>query len=104
MDASTRKPWIPDFSENSRWRWEWWKVGLEPEDLFTKLEAQYTTVPYRIQGDEAFHHDVSDAAHEAKNIDDFHTRLTLRRDERLQETESLGERRYQDHLYAFDIR
>ena len=29
-------------------------------------------VSYRIQGDEAFHHDVSDAAHEAKDLDDFY--------------------------------
>ncbi|KAK4243183.1 hypothetical protein C7999DRAFT_36493 [Corynascus novoguineensis] len=85
MDAGAREPWIPDFTENSPWRWEWWKVGLAPEDLFTKLEAKYNTVPYRIQGDEAFHHDVSDAAHKAKNIDDFYTRLALRRDGRLQE-------------------
>ncbi|KAK0744512.1 hypothetical protein B0T21DRAFT_304090 [Apiosordaria backusii] len=85
MDAGAREPWIPDFTENSPWRWEWWKVGLAPEDLYTKLEAKYNTVPYRIQGDEAFHHDVSDAAHEAKNIDDFYARLALRRDERLQE-------------------
>ena len=85
MDAGAYEPWIPDFDGNSRWRWEWWKVGLQPEALFTTLEAQYNTVPYRIQDDEAFHHDVSDAAHEAKNVDDFHARLARRRDERLQE-------------------
>ena len=85
MDAVANEPWIPDFSEDSPWRWEWWRVGLAPEDLFTTLEAKYNTVPYRIQGDEAFHHDVSDAAHEAKNLDDFHARLALRRDQRLQE-------------------
>ncbi len=83
--AKIENTWIPDFSENSPWRWEWWKVGLAPEDLFTTLEAKYNTVPYRIQGDEAFHHDVSDAAHEAKNLDDFHAKLALRRDRRLQE-------------------
>lgn len=85
MDAGTREPLNPDFTGNSPWRWEWWKVGLAPEDLFTTLAAKYNTVPYRIQGDEAFHHDVSDAAHEAKNIDDFYTRLACRRHERLQE-------------------
>ncbi len=85
MDAGAYEPWIPDFDDNSRWRWEWWKVGLQPEALFTTLEAQHNTVPYRIQDDEAFHHDVSDAAHEAKNVDDFHARLARRRDERLQE-------------------
>lgn len=85
MDAGPYEPWIPDFDDNSRWRWEWWKVGLQPEALFTTLEAQHNTVPYRIQDDEAFHHDVSDAAHEAKNVDDFHARLARRRDERLQE-------------------
>ncbi|KAK3336828.1 hypothetical protein B0T19DRAFT_454347 [Cercophora scortea] len=56
-----REPWIPDFSEGSRWHWEWWK------------------------GHEAFHYDVSEAAYEAKNIDDFYARLALRRNERLQE-------------------
>ncbi|KAK4194275.1 hypothetical protein QBC40DRAFT_153226, partial [Triangularia verruculosa] len=57
------------------WRWEWWKVGLAPEDLFTKLETKYNIVPYRIQGNEVFYHNVSDAAHKAKNIDDFYARL-----------------------------
>ncbi|KAK3687215.1 hypothetical protein B0T22DRAFT_438870 [Podospora appendiculata] len=60
--------------------------------LFTKPEAKYNTVPYKIQGDEAFHHDVSDAAHEANNIDDFYARLTLRRAERLQELQKAWDR------------
>jgi hypothetical protein len=85
MDAGAHEPQIPVFWGNSPWRWEWWKVGLEPADLFTTLEAKYQPVPYRIQGDEAFHHGASDAAQEAKNLDDFHARLASRRDERLQE-------------------
>lgn len=58
---------------------------MASEDLFTTLDAQYNTAPYRIQGNEAFHHDVSEVAHEAKNLEDFHARLALRRDKRLQE-------------------
>ncbi|KAK3690532.1 hypothetical protein B0T22DRAFT_481705 [Podospora appendiculata] len=64
MDAGANEPWIPDFSEDSPWRWEWWKVGLEAEDLFITIEA-------------------NDAAYEAKNVEDFYARLALRRDERL---------------------
>lgn len=60
-------------------------MGLAPKDLFTTLEEQYNTVPCRIQNDEAFHHDIGDAAYNAKNTDDFHTRLACRRDERLQQ-------------------
>ncbi len=100
MDAGAYEPWIPDFDGNSRWRWEWWKVGLQPEALFTTLEAQYNTVPYRIQDDEAFHHDVSDAAHEAKNVDDFHARLARRRDERLQELRTAWTRVSLSLLYS----
>ncbi|KAK0753527.1 hypothetical protein B0T18DRAFT_17215 [Schizothecium vesticola] len=85
MDAGANEPWIHDFSENSPWCWEWWKVDLEFDDLCTTLEAKYNMVPYRIQGDEAFHHDVSDVAYEAKNLDDFPTKLALRLDERLRE-------------------
>jgi hypothetical protein len=68
------------------------RAGVAPEDVFTKLNKQYNTVPYRIQDDEAFHHDVGDAAHEAKNVDDFHTRLAICRDERLQELRKAGEK------------
>ncbi len=85
MDTGAHKSWIPDFDDNSPWRWEWWRVGLQPEDLFTTLAAQHNTVLCCIQDDEAFHHDVSDAAHEAENVDDFHARLTCRCEERLQE-------------------
>ncbi|KAL2260333.1 hypothetical protein VTK26DRAFT_5674 [Humicola hyalothermophila] len=58
---------------------------MNPEDLFQTLAEQYNTVPYNIQDRVAFHHDVSDAAHEAKNLDEFHKKLAIRRAERLQE-------------------
>lgn len=85
MDANAREPWQPSFEDSSPWRWEWWKFGLGPEDLFSSLSEKYNTVPYRIQRHEAFHHDVSEIAHEAGDLDDFHRRLALRREERLQE-------------------
>ncbi|KAK0744612.1 hypothetical protein B0T21DRAFT_407697 [Apiosordaria backusii] len=60
MNADAGEPWIPDFEDNSPWRWEW------------------------IQDDEAFHYDVSNAAHKVKDVNDFRTKLALRREKRLQ--------------------
>ena len=57
MDTGARGHWMPDFTDGSPWRWEWWKVGLNSEDLFTTLQDEYNTVLCRIQGDVAFHHD-----------------------------------------------
>ncbi|EAQ83470.1 hypothetical protein CHGG_09874 [Chaetomium globosum CBS 148.51] len=71
--------------DDSPWRWEWWKFGMTAEDLFTTLDEKYNTAPYRIQSYEAFHHDVNEIAHEASDLADFHARLALRRDKRLQE-------------------
>ncbi|KAH6623268.1 hypothetical protein F5144DRAFT_582848 [Chaetomium tenue] len=85
MDAGSRKPWRPDFEDDSPWRWEWWKFGMTAEDLFTTLDEKYNTAPYRIQSYEAFHHDVNEIAHEARDLADFHARLALRREKRLQE-------------------
>ena len=58
---------------------------MKPEDLFRTLHKQYNTVPYKIQGYEAFHHDVDEIAAEAEDKADFHRRLSLRRDQRIGE-------------------
>jgi hypothetical protein len=75
--------WIPNFDDNSSWRWAWWKFNMKPEDLFTTLAEQYNTVPCNIQDRTAFHHDVSELAAKAKDEDDFRRELALRRDQRL---------------------
>ncbi|KAL2165652.1 hypothetical protein VTG60DRAFT_4069 [Thermothelomyces hinnuleus] len=85
MDADAREPWRPSFDDNSPWRWEWWKFGFAPQDLFESLAKQYNTAPYWIQSYQAFHHDVNEIVREARDLDDFHRRLAIRRDERLQE-------------------
>ncbi|KAK0736053.1 hypothetical protein B0T21DRAFT_411259 [Apiosordaria backusii] len=103
MDAGAHEPWIPNFDGNSPWRWEWWKFGMAPEDLFTTLDAQYNTAPFRIQGNEAFHHDVSEVAREAKTLDDFHAKLALRRDERLQELRKAWDGIFINMLYKTKV-
>ncbi|KAK3303005.1 uncharacterized protein B0T15DRAFT_576440 [Chaetomium strumarium] len=83
MDGSG--PWVPDFDDNSPWRWPWWKFDMKPEDLFTTLTDRYNTVPYKTQNYEAFHQDVNEIAAKAEDVLDFHQRRALRREQRIQE-------------------
>lgn len=78
-------PFIPNYTYEPQWRWQWWKFNLDPEILFTDLADKYNSVPCRIQCREAFHADVSSIIHQAENIDEFHRELALRRDARLKE-------------------
>ncbi|KAI6432427.1 hypothetical protein MCOR22_009772 [Pyricularia oryzae] len=80
-----QRPTQPDLDNAPQWRWDSWKVGLDPESLFTTLSEQYNKVFCDIQSPEAFHHDVSSIVLQARNLEDFHHRLSKRREERLRE-------------------
>lgn len=67
------------------WSWPAWKFGMKREDLTTKLHDQYNTFPSSIQDPEAFHHDVFEVAITASSTDEFHSLLSARKQQRLQE-------------------
>jgi hypothetical protein len=67
------------------WAWPAWKFGMKREDLTTKLHDQYNTFMSTIQDPEAFHHDVSEIAHEASTTDEFHRLMAARQQERIKE-------------------
>ncbi|KAH7024988.1 uncharacterized protein B0I36DRAFT_366886 [Microdochium trichocladiopsis] len=85
------EPWHPvletpdDWAAHPAWRWPWWKLGLQPNDLFTSLHEQYNTYRAPLQDFEAFHHDISEAAAAAADTADFHRRMAIRQKERLTE-------------------
>ncbi|KAG5752769.1 hypothetical protein H9Q69_008117 [Fusarium xylarioides] len=70
--------------------WPAWKFGLKREDLSHKLHDQYNTYLAPIQSPEAFYHDISEIAHTAHSVAEFHHLAHDRRQQRLNElTEAL---------------
>ncbi|KAI8713048.1 hypothetical protein NCS52_01248100 [Fusarium sp. LHS14.1] len=80
-----RKPPRVNFEEQAEYRWSFWKLGLQEDDLFGDLHERFNTVPMFIQDPDAFHHDVNEIARQALNKEDFYARLQKRRDQRLEE-------------------
>ncbi|WAO94749.1 Hypothetical protein NCS54_01234700 [Fusarium falciforme] len=80
-----RKPPRVNFEEQAEYRWPFWKLGLQEDDLFGDLHERFNTVPMFIQDPDAFHHDVNEIAHQALDKEDFYARLQKRRDQRVEE-------------------
>ncbi|KAL2270769.1 hypothetical protein VTJ83DRAFT_140 [Remersonia thermophila] len=75
---------MEDCSDTS-WTWPFWKFGLKKDDLFGSLHERYNTVPSPILDPQAFHHDVYEISHQARNADEFHRLLQARKQQRLHE-------------------
>ncbi|KND91108.1 hypothetical protein TOPH_04242 [Tolypocladium ophioglossoides CBS 100239] len=67
------------------WAWPAWKFGMKRDDLFTTLHDRYNTFSYTLQDPEAFHHDVSEIAHDADSSEQFHRLMADRQQQRLRE-------------------
>lgn len=85
------EPWRPaldtpdDWAAQPAWRWPWWKLGMQPDDLFKVLHSTYNTTEIPLQSIDAFHHDVSDVAAASTDTADFHRRMAVRQKQRLAE-------------------
>lgn len=78
------RPAHVDYSEE-QWSWPSWKFNLSLDALFTGLYDQYNTIPIPIQEPIAFHHDVVEVCSIATTVDQFHSLLKGRRDQRVSE-------------------
>lgn len=87
-----RRPLQVDFERAAQWRWALWKVGLDPEALFTTLNERHNKVSCDVLSPEAFRHDVSSIVLQAEDLEDFHRRLAARREERLRELQAAWKR------------
>ncbi|OLN81884.1 hypothetical protein CCHL11_07012 [Colletotrichum chlorophyti] len=65
--------------------WPFWKFGMKRDDLSTKLQDQYNTIPSSIQDPEAFQHDVCEISRLADTADEFHRLMADRKEQRLNE-------------------
>ncbi|KAK1594639.1 uncharacterized protein LY79DRAFT_512367 [Colletotrichum navitas] len=65
--------------------WPFWKFGMKRDDLSTKLQDRYNTLPSNIQDPEAFHNDVCEISRIAATADEFHRMMADRKEQRLQE-------------------
>ncbi|KAK1676280.1 hypothetical protein BDP55DRAFT_728121 [Colletotrichum godetiae] len=65
--------------------WPFWKFGMKRDDLSTKLQDQYNTIPSSIQDPDAFHNDVCEISHVADTADEFHRLMADRKEQRLKE-------------------
>ncbi|KAJ5003427.1 hypothetical protein K4K48_011916 [Colletotrichum sp. SAR 10_66] len=65
--------------------WPFWKFGMKRDDLSTKLQDQYNTIPSSIQDPDAFHHDVYEISRLADTADEFHRLMRDRKEQRLKE-------------------
>ncbi|KAK1977801.1 hypothetical protein LZ30DRAFT_600518 [Colletotrichum cereale] len=65
--------------------WPFWKFGMKRDDLSTKLQDEYNTLPSNIQDPEAFHHDVYEISRIADTADEFHRMMADRKEQRLKE-------------------
>ncbi|KAK2024638.1 hypothetical protein LX32DRAFT_92006 [Colletotrichum zoysiae] len=65
--------------------WPFWKFGMKRDDLSTKLQDKYNTLPSNIQDPEAFHHDVYEISRIADTADEFHRMMADRKEQRLKE-------------------
>jgi hypothetical protein len=79
---------VPDYRFDREWRWPWWKFELPPDALFTALHERFNTRPCPVQDPQAFLLDVRDCAASSKDRDEFYTKLSDRRDQRVRELEA----------------
>ncbi|RSL64598.1 hypothetical protein CEP53_003992 [Fusarium sp. AF-6] len=96
-----RKPPRVNFEEQAEYRWPFWKLGLEEDDLFGDLHERFNTVPMFIQDPDAFHHDVNEIARRALDKEDFYARLQKRRDQRLDELKDMQDKIGVFHLSGY---
>ncbi|KAI8655618.1 hypothetical protein NCS55_01214500 [Fusarium keratoplasticum] len=96
-----RKPPRVNFEEQAEYRWPFWKVDLDEDDLFGDLHERFNTVPMFIQDPDAFHHDVNEIARQALNKEDFYARLQTRRDQRLNELKDMQDKIGVFHLSGY---
>ncbi|KAF4509341.1 hypothetical protein G6O67_003519 [Ophiocordyceps sinensis] len=82
-----RGPPVADFDQQPQYRWQFWQVGLQEDDLFGELHQRFNTMPHPgyIQDPDAFHNDVASIARDATDKQVFLAHLQKRRDERLAE-------------------
>ncbi|RSL68347.1 hypothetical protein CEP54_002887 [Fusarium duplospermum] len=96
-----RKPPRVNFEEQAEYRWPFWKVDLDEDDLFGDLHERFNTVPMFIQDPDAFHHDVNEIARRALDKEDFYARLQKRRDQRLDELKDMQDKIGVFHLSGY---
>ncbi|KAK2018686.1 hypothetical protein LZ32DRAFT_332716 [Colletotrichum eremochloae] len=65
--------------------WPFWKFGMKRDDLSTKLQDEYNTLPSNIQDPEAFRNDVCEISRIADTADEFHRMMADRKEQRLKE-------------------
>lgn len=83
-----RDPPEVDFDKCEEYRWPFWNVDLEEEDLFGILHKRFNTTQMFVQDPKAFHKDVCEMAYLASDQADFYDRLKERSDKRLEELKS----------------
>ncbi|KAJ3457244.1 hypothetical protein MRS44_014385 [Fusarium solani] len=96
-----RNPPRVNFEEQAEYRWPFWKVDLDEDDLFGDLHERFNTVPMFIQDPDAFHHDVNEIARQALDKEDFYARLQKRRDQRLDELKDMQDKIGVFHLSGY---
>ncbi|RMJ15129.1 hypothetical protein BHE90_002693 [Fusarium euwallaceae] len=99
---SWRKPPRVNFEEQAEYRWPFWKLGLQEDDLFGDLHERFNTVPMFIQDPDAFHHDVNEIARQSLNKEDLYSRLQQRRDQRLDELKDMNNKIGTLHLSGYN--
>lgn len=99
---SWRNPPRVNFEEQAEYRWPFWKLGLEEDDLFGDLHERFNTVPMFIQDPDAFHHDVNELARQSLDKEDFYSRLQKRKDQRLDELKDMREKIGALHLSGYN--
>ncbi|KAF4504050.1 hypothetical protein G6O67_008669 [Ophiocordyceps sinensis] len=99
-----REPPLVDFEQEPQYRWPFWEVGCQEEDLFGELHQRFNTTPYPayIQDPESFHRDVLEIARQAHDKDDFFARMQRRRDERFAELDRFRRRLFILHNNGFN--
>ncbi|EQK97366.1 hypothetical protein G6O67_001760 [Ophiocordyceps sinensis] len=74
-----------DFDWEPQYRWPFWKVGMDEDDLFGQLHQRLNTTPLFIQDQDAFYQDVNEMASFAAKKQEFLARLEERKKQRLGE-------------------
>ncbi|KAK7424281.1 hypothetical protein QQX98_000549 [Neonectria punicea] len=102
MTDTINMPWRKTPPQQAEYRWPFWKLGLEEDDLFGDLHERFNTVPMFIQDPDAFHHDVNKIACQAADKEEFYARLQKRRDQRLDELTDMEDKIGVFHLSGYN--
>jgi hypothetical protein len=62
-----------------------WRFGMKMSDLDGKLSAQYNTISFNLQDQEAFRADVCEISNRARSADEFHVLMAQRKEQRMHE-------------------